>query len=422
MTLPEPATEPRLDLPAGHPPVLAVVVEGAETQAHLNDLDLAQGRVFAPRGLRPLVLVDHDLVADRAAARQLRRRLFAGEWEIGAHLLPARTPPHDERPIPANAFPGNLPEGLERAKLARLTERLVDAFAHHPPAFKAGRSGFGPNTGRLLARFGYRVDLSVVARHSFTADGGPDFRRHDGHPRLGPRGLVRLPVSGGYWGPLAHLAPALPRRLHLPGLMRHGALRPECCRLDDLVRLVRALRRQGIGVFTLALCARALSGAEGARIAADLAGFLAFFRDRLGGEFRTPAEIARILAPAHQAGDIGAGGLQQGLGICGRPGLAHRQRQVPPGQEAGGGLGGHREAGLWPIAAQTTILGEDDAHHQPGAVHQRAAAVSLAHIGAKGEMVRVDHLPGQQPGGGGGPDAGQPVQRIADGGHRAPVQ
>lgn len=320
-----------LILPRNSQPLLVVVVDTEEEFDWSRPLSranvattaiaaqrIAHDKVFSPLGVRPVYVADYPVATDPSAVAALAALATAGACEIGAHLHPWVTPPHDEIVCPRNSYAGNLPPALERAKLRLLTETIERAFGHRPQAYKAGRYGIGRHTAAALADLGYRVDFSVVPRTAFTADGGPDFRGRDAHPSLWPGGLLELPTSAGFSGAMAGLGPVLHPRLPrpLPGLLartrllERARLTPEGVSLAEMIRLTRALFAQGIRVFNLAYHSPSLVPGHTpyVRTPEDLAdfldrlrGYLSFFGDSLGGAFVTAAELHRRLVtrPPH---------------------------------------------------------------------------------------------------------------------------
>jgi hypothetical protein len=171
-------------------------------------------------------------------------------------------PPHDEEVNTYNSFVGNLPISLERGKILNLTETIETAFGRRPIVYRAGRYGVGPNTAGLLGEAGYAADVSVRALFDYRAEGGPDFSRVKPLPyRVGESGLIELPLSAAYVGPLRargraiRLAAArLPRGqgiLYRSGLLNRAALTPEGEPLEDALAAARALIADGVRWFSL---------------------------------------------------------------------------------------------------------------------------------------------------------------------------
>ncbi len=221
------------------------------------------------RGVRPVYVVDHPIATQEESAAPLRAILARGGCEIGAHLHPWVSPPHDEEVNARNSYPGNLPRELEREKIARLTRAIETAFGVRPRTYKSGRYGSGPNTAAILEELGYAVDLSPCPPFDFRADGGPDWSRAPLGPWwvAGPGSLLAVPSTGAYVGWAGESAHALYRRansglwrrLHAGGVLaRVGAverlfLSPEGYTPRHLERLTRSLLSRGVRVFSLSL-------------------------------------------------------------------------------------------------------------------------------------------------------------------------
>ena len=162
---------------------------------------------MAERGVGVTYLTDHPVATCPRSAEVLRRIAALPGAEIGTQLHPWVNPPHDEALSLRASYAGNLPEALEAAKIDALTDAITRAVGTPPRAYRAGRYGLGPNTARLLAARGYRLDTSVRAGFDYRADGGPDFRRSGNesalpcpaHPggRVGARGGRGDRAGGG---------------------------------------------------------------------------------------------------------------------------------------------------------------------------------------------------------------------------------
>lgn len=266
-------------------------------------------RRFADQGAPLLLMADHPIATDPAAADILRAIAADGRSEVGAQLHAWVTPPYDER-WAAESHQGALPPALETAKIDALTNSLVAAFGVHPRAFRAGRYGLGPNTRRLLAERGYLVDSSVRARYDYRADGGPDFRDVGPHAYRADD-LIELPLTTVFtgrtrnarlYGALGH-APrgrALASRL---GLVSRVALTPEGMPLADALRAVDAAVADGVRLLVFGFHSPSLAPGHTSyvRNAADLRRFWAWWTamfarlDRLGVR---PASLAEVIAAA----------------------------------------------------------------------------------------------------------------------------
>lgn len=119
-------------------------------------------RVFERYGVIPSYLVDFPVASQDEGREPLRELLESGQCEIGAQLHPWVTPPFVEVISKRNSYPGNLPMVVEYDKLLALTNMLEEAFGIRPRIYRAGRCGFGPNTGEILRHLGYLVDSSIM--------------------------------------------------------------------------------------------------------------------------------------------------------------------------------------------------------------------------------------------------------------------
>ncbi|MDE2303559.1 MAG: polysaccharide deacetylase family protein [Sphingomonadales bacterium] len=178
----------------------------------------------------PLYLVDYPVADSPLAAEILGPALAAGKAEIGIQLHPWVNPPFTENVNDYNSFSGNLPIGLEIAKLSRLRERIVERLGAEPLVYRAGRYGAGTNTASILREAGVAIDSSVRARFDYSDAGGPDYRAMPIRPWwVGPPGsLMEVPLTTLYCGALrragATLYPALSRAPRLRGLFARTRL------------------------------------------------------------------------------------------------------------------------------------------------------------------------------------------------------
>jgi hypothetical protein len=229
--------------------------------AHMASMPDLQAR-FLRRGIKCVHLVDHPVATDPASTAMLRGWLERDEISIGAQLHPWVNPPHEEEVNTFNSFVGNLPVALERSKIENLTGAIESAFGLRPIVYRAGRYGVGPNTAGLLRASGYEADVSVRALHDYSDEGGPDFSRVKPLPfRVGEGGLVELPLSAAYVGPLRAagrpLYAAAGRLPHARGilyrtkLLNRAALTPEGVPLGEALAAARALIDDGVRWFSL---------------------------------------------------------------------------------------------------------------------------------------------------------------------------
>lgn len=325
-------------LPRHHPPVLLVILDAEEEfewsagfdSRHVDVSAIARlhaaQALFERHGIVPTYVVTHP-VATRSPGRELLSGFARdGRACLGAHLHPWVTPPHEEDVCAKNSFPGNLPEALERAKLARLVAAIEEHLGVRPRVYQAGRYGLGPRTRALLEEQDFLVDCSVLPHFDYRREGGPDFRDADGAPAwVGARGeLLSLPQTSGFAGWLPRGQPKVYRAcatkalaaLRVPAVLaRSGALErlrlsPEGYDLVHNMRLVTALWSAGRQVFVFSFHTPSLkpgctpyvrNEVDLARFLNQCRGFFEWFLGDFGGVTMTPLQLHAALAAARGA-------------------------------------------------------------------------------------------------------------------------
>ena len=278
--------------------------------------------IFARHGVVPTYVVDYPVATSERAVQVLGGFQTDGLCEIGAHLHPWVTPPHEEPVNAFNSYPGNLPADLEREKLEVLSAAIENNIGFRPRVYKAGRYGLGINTAAILKETGYDVDLSVVPYTSFAADGGPDYRTFGASPYWfgAKRKLLEIPLTCGFAGVLAtsgpRLFPALSSdlgmKLRLPGiaarlrLLERIRLTPEGIDHAAHRRLINSMLAEGHRVFAMTYHSPSLQPGNTpyVRDKADLKAFLGtlrrtldYFLNEIGGKATTPGALFRLLRP-----------------------------------------------------------------------------------------------------------------------------
>lgn len=291
------------------------------TAVSFGGVERAQA-VFDRHGIRPCYLASYPVVMDDRAASVLRGWVRDGRCEVGAHLHPWVTPPHEEVVCLVNSYARNLPDDLERRKLRALSDAIEARLGQRATVYKAGRHGLRFERGDVLLDLGYEVDASVPPPRDLSGlGGGPSALPCPARPFWSDAGrrLLHLPVTRGAIGPLRAVAgdEADPGSFGPRPEARHGlglfsrlgspgriALTPEGVALEDMRRLARKLVASGqmvlvLGVhgpsFTPGRTPYARDPAEAEALLARLDGFLGFFRAELGGVAATPQELRRAL-------------------------------------------------------------------------------------------------------------------------------
>jgi hypothetical protein len=262
---------------AERPPTLHVVVdteaefdwdkpfaENLTAVSALREVESAQA-IFDRYGLRPTYVIDYPVAAQAESAASIRAIADRGGCAVGAHLHPWTNPPFGAAIDQAMSFPGNLPTETEAAKLDALMTLITEAFGERPAFYKAGRYGLGPNTARLIAQRGIKVDFSLMPETDMRDVHGPDFRMVAAIPYEVPSlGLLAVPMTRADLGPLSRwwrlrgwLDTQTAALLHVRGvLVRAGLLErltltPEGVSAKLQIVLLRTLLRRGHRMFVL---------------------------------------------------------------------------------------------------------------------------------------------------------------------------
>jgi hypothetical protein len=280
--------------------------------------------IYDRLGIVPTYVVDYPVATDPAAIRFLRALRDSGKAEIGAHLHPWVTPPHVEPVTTLYSYHCNLPPDLERAKIVALTDAIEKSFGARPTAFKAGRYGYGPNTGRVLAGLGYQVDCSFVPHTDLSGDGGPDYRGVQDAPHWLDNGLLEVPLTVGFLGAMPGLGEKAAwlfdspgaERLRVPGVLARtgivarSRLSPEGTPAAEQCRLLETMARRGHRIFSLTYHSPSLEPGNTpyvrdeaglARFLGDIEQVLTYFRDEMGGRFTTLSAVHRDFAERRAA-------------------------------------------------------------------------------------------------------------------------
>jgi hypothetical protein len=222
-------------------------------------------------GVVPVYLIDYPVAMSSLAAEILREPLAAGRAEIGVQLHPWVSPPHDEEVTPYNSYAGNLPPGLELAKLLHLRETIEKNFGAAPLIYRAGRYGVGPDTAGFLRRAGIAIDTSVRSGYDYRAGHGPDFTGLPLQPWwVGePGGLMEIPLTTVFAGllrragprlfPLVSSLPKVPGLMARLGLLDRIPLTPEGTSIGEALRAIDLAVRADLPILVFSFHSPSLS-------------------------------------------------------------------------------------------------------------------------------------------------------------------
>jgi hypothetical protein len=283
---------------------------------HIEDVPQLQA-VFERSGLIPTYIIDYPIAASKSGSDYFRALAQSGRADIGMHLHPWVTPPHEEIVNSANSYGCNLSADLERRKLMTLYDMIVKQVGIKPTLFKAGRYGAAHDTLDHLRELGILIDTSSMPAHDLGVDGGPDFSRAVTQPHwlnTSFGSILEIPTTGGFVGLLHTYGPSLLPIIQAPlaRQMRLGSifsrlnlfsrirLSPEGYTLDELKQLTRALHKRGDRVFSLSLHSPSAGigftpyvrcVADRDRLFKTIADYVAWFRSELDGVCTTPTAI-----------------------------------------------------------------------------------------------------------------------------------
>jgi hypothetical protein len=311
---------------------------------NLRNQTMAQ-EIFNRFSVRPVYLVDYAVATQPDGYMPLREIAQSGQCEIGAHLHPWITPPLTEELSNRTSFSHNLPVGLQKEKLARLTEAITSNFAVRPVSYRAGRLGVGEEIAEILTSLDYQIDMSVQPGINMRRIDGADFRRGFDRPYWFGQGgpLLEIPATPSFTGVLARrnvpktlgiqLYDRLSRpsldRIHLRGLFaRLGLLEwippsPEGVSIGELRRLTQTLLSRGNRIFVFSYHSSSLlpgstgyvqSPSDLARFLRTIEEYLEYLIGELGGVSMTPSELRAVLLRERQHRSPSRRGIGESLG------------------------------------------------------------------------------------------------------------
>ena len=269
-------------------------------------------------GVVPIYLIDYPIVTSPAISEVLAAAVAAGRAEVGIQLHPWVNPPFLEDVNQHNSYAGNLSAGLEAEKFRLLRDAIEKRFDRTPLIYRAGRYGTGAHTAAMLADGGVAIDTSVRSLFDYSASGGPNYRDHPLSPYWidRQRGLLELPVTTLFCGPLRGLGPALyPRFWRNPrlrgamaraGLLERIPLTPEGVSVKSALRGIDQAIASELPVLVFSFHSPSLAPGYTpyVRTADDLDGFYQWWRDvfeRLTQRGVKPTSVAEVIASVEPA-------------------------------------------------------------------------------------------------------------------------
>jgi hypothetical protein len=198
-------------------------------------------------GFKPVWLIGTEALRHPEALEPLARWQRDGEAEVGGLLEPALVPPLvdlGELSEGRKPFLTDFPESVMDEKLAWFASSLEQAVGKRAVTVRAARPSVDDRYYSLLAKHGFKVDLSVVPHAKIDTS---DFTGYSEKPYLTPQGIFEVPrtVRRHKYGPLIEDLLVLPG---LPGqLVRSFFPTLRCFRLRrGNMAVVRRLIREGL--------------------------------------------------------------------------------------------------------------------------------------------------------------------------------
>jgi len=317
---------PKIKFPAETKPQLIVVIDteeefdwdakpdkDANAVTAMEKIHLVQD-IFNQYNIQPCYVIDYPIASQATGYDPLLQFHKNNQCEIGAHLHPWVNPPFGEELSRKNMYPHNLDYQLQLLKLKVLKEKIKEIFNFSPHIYKAGRSGFGNTSYKLMEELGFNIDLSICPRYNYTPDGGPDFRAFSTDPFwFGSQNqLLEIPLSGSFVGIAGNLSSPIYKFsdhfdfLKAKSMLSHLSivdrlvLSPEGFTSKEHIKLTHSLYNKGVRTFTwnfhnTTLLPGMNSYTQSKQDIVDFLDkfyrFFDFFFDKMGGQATTPSQL-----------------------------------------------------------------------------------------------------------------------------------
>jgi len=169
-------------------------------------------------GFKPVWLVGVEALKHPAVLEPLARWQREGEAEVGGLLDPTTVPPLvDLGPLTEGRKPffTDFPEKVMDEKLTWFAGSLESAMGHRAVSIRASRPSVDDRYYALLAKHGFKVDLTVVPHAKIDTS---DFTGYSEKAYMTPQGIFEVPrtVRRRKYGPLIEdllVLPGIPGRL-----------------------------------------------------------------------------------------------------------------------------------------------------------------------------------------------------------------
>jgi hypothetical protein len=196
-----------------------------------------------------------------------------GRCEIGTHVHPWNTPPHNEEKTVRNTMICNLEKDLQLRKIESLHEKIFDSFKVEPVSFRGGRWGFDRTVAEIIFNRGYKVDTSVSPYMNWEKYFGPDYSKSSPKEHFyyiekngkSDRYLLEVPATIGFLQTNYDLRNSLVNRisnsklqyfrlvgiLDKLGIINKVWLSPETSDGKEMIQLSKSMIREGYGLLNM---------------------------------------------------------------------------------------------------------------------------------------------------------------------------
>ena len=143
-------------------------------------------------GFKPTWLTTYKMACNPFFVEYFKEKQDKGLCEIGMHLHAWNTPPNYQLKKVTNerSYLIEYPEDIMEAKIANITELLINKFGKVPVSHRAGRWAMNETYFKLLIKYGYKIDCSVTP--------GINWQKSLGTTGLGGTNYTEFPNNAYY--------------------------------------------------------------------------------------------------------------------------------------------------------------------------------------------------------------------------------